>query len=207
MIHRYVEQNVRRSGTYRNCNKVLPEWLHDKPQKFTRHCGERIALGKAIKKRDSEVRSMKCLIFQIHSSANNDIYTITLGDKTTMPQCTCENWGKSSMPCKHMFAVMDHIECVSCVSFLEKYTQSPFLRLDNIVVNGDGIANQPIDDSILKNNIEKSQVKEAKYNELKKGVFMKRSKASTSRELLNHIKTVCLWCTIMTHLTIYMMNY
>ena len=187
MIHRYVEQNVRRSGTYRNCNKVLPEWLHDKPQKFTRHCRERIALGKAIKKRDSEVRSMKCLIFQIHSSANNDIYTITLGDKTTMPQCTCENWGKSSMPCKHMFAVMDHIECVSCVSFLEKYTQSPFLR--------------------LKNNIEKSQVKEAKYNELKKGVFMKRSKASTSRELLNHIKTVCLWCTIMTHLTIYTMNY
>ena len=76
------------------------------------------ALGKAIKKRDIEVRSMKYLIFQIHSSANNGIYTITLGDKMTMPQCTCENWGKSSMPGKHMFAVMDHIECASCVSFL-----------------------------------------------------------------------------------------
>ena len=50
--------------------------------------------------------------------------------------------------------------------------------------------NQPIDDNILKNNIEKNQVKEAKYNELKKGIFMKRSKASTCRELLNQIRNL-----------------
>ena len=64
------------------------------------------------------------------------------------------------------------------------------MRLDNTVVNEDGIANQPIDDNILKNNIEKNQVKEAKYNELKKGIFMKRSKASTCRELLNQIRNL-----------------
>ena len=59
------------------------------------------------------------------------------------------------MSCKHMFAIMDNIECVSWLPFLEKYRQSPFLRLDNTVVNEDGIANQPIDDSIIKNTIEK----------------------------------------------------
>ena len=59
------------------------------------------------------------------------------------------------MSCKHMFAIMGNIECVSWLSFLEKYRQSPFLRLDNTVVNEDGIANQPIDDSIIKNTIEK----------------------------------------------------
>ena len=37
------------------------------------------------------------------------------------------------------------------------------MRLDNTVVNEDGIANLPIDDDILENNIEKSQVKENKY--------------------------------------------
>ena len=82
---------------------------------------------------------------------------------------------------------MDHVECVSWLSFSEKYRQSPFLRLGNTVVNEDGIANQPIDDCILKNNIEKRQVKETKYNELKKRIFMKRSKASTCRERLNKI--------------------
>ena len=51
---------------------------------------------------------------------------------------------------------MDHIKCVSWLSFSEKYRQSPFLRLDNTVVNEDGIANQPTDDSILESNIEKS---------------------------------------------------
>ena len=70
-----------------------------------------------------------------------------------MPQCTCENWRKNLRPSKHMFVIIDHIECVSLLSFSEKYRQSPFLRLDNTVVNEDGIANQPIDDSILKNNI------------------------------------------------------
>ena len=68
------------------------------------------------------------------------------------------------MPGKHMFAIMDHIECVSWLSFSEKYWLSSFLRLDNTVVNEDGIANLPIDDDIFENNIEKSQVKENKYN-------------------------------------------
>ena len=90
---------------YRNYNKVLPEWLHDKPQKFTRHCAKRIASAKAIKKSDIEVRSMENLIFQVHSSSSTDIYTVTLGDKTTMPQRTSEDWSKNVMPCEHMFAV------------------------------------------------------------------------------------------------------
>ena len=63
------------------------------------------------------------------------------------------------MPCKHIFALMDHIEYVSWLSFSEKYRQSPFLRLDNTVINKDGISNQPIHDSILENNIEKVKTK------------------------------------------------
>ena len=61
-----------------------------------------------------------------------------------------------------MFGIMDHIECASWLSFSEKYRQSPFLRLDNTVVNKDGTANQPIDDSILKNDVKK--VKSKKLN-------------------------------------------
>ena len=34
--------------------------------------------------------------------------------------------------------------------FSERYAQSPLLRLDNTVVNEDGIVNQAIGDSILK---------------------------------------------------------
>ena len=66
-----------------------------------------------------------------------------------MPQCTCEDWGKNLMPCKHMFATMDYIERVSWLSFSEKYRQLPFLRLDNTVVNEEEIGNQPIDHTIL----------------------------------------------------------
>ena len=80
---------------------------------------------------------------------------------------------------------MNHFEYVSWLSFTEKYRQSPFLRLDNTVVNKDGIANQPIDNSMLENNIEESQVKKTEYTELRKHIFMKRSKASTCREPMN----------------------
>ena len=84
------------------------------------------------------------------------------------------------MPCKHIFALMDHIEYVSWLSFSEKYRQSPFLRLDNTVINKDGISNQPIHDSILENNIEKSKDKKTKYKEWKKRIFMKRLETSSS---------------------------
>lgn len=49
----------------------------------------------------------------------------------------------------------------SWLSFPEKYRQTLFSRLDKTVVNEDGIENQPINHSILENNIEKkSQIKE-----------------------------------------------
>ena len=71
------------------------------------------------------------------------------------------------MPCKFMFTIMDHTECASWPSFLQKYRQSPFLRLGNTEVNEDGITNQPNDNSTLENNIENNQVKQTKYTELK----------------------------------------
>ena len=98
---------------YRNYNKVLPEWLHDKSQKFTRLCGERLASAKATKKSDIKVRSMENLIFQVHNSSSNDAYTITLRDKMTIPQCPCDDQGRNLILCKHLFAIMDHVECVS----------------------------------------------------------------------------------------------
>ena len=85
---------------------------------------------------------------------------------------------------------MDHFKYVSWLSFSEKYRQSPFLRLDNTVVNEDGIANKPIDNSMLENNIEESQVKKTEYTELRKHIFMKKSKASTCGELLNQIRNL-----------------
>ena len=66
---------------------------------------------------DIKVRSMENLIFQVNSSSSNDVYTITLGDKMTMLQCTCNDWGKNIMSSKHMFAIVDHIESVSWLSF------------------------------------------------------------------------------------------
>ena len=60
------------------------------------------------------------------------------------------------MPCKHMLTIMDNIDCVSLPSFSEKSRLSPFFRLDNAVVNENGIANQPIEDSILKIILKKS---------------------------------------------------
>ena len=55
---------------------------------------------------------MENLIFQVQSSSNNDAYTISMGDKMTMLQCTCGDWSKNLLLYKHMFAIMDHIERV-----------------------------------------------------------------------------------------------
>ena len=192
VIYRYIENNFRRFGMYRNCNKIIPDLLHDKLQNFTKYYAERLASVKAIKKSNIEVKSLENLIFRLHSFSSNHAYTIFLGGKMTMPQFNCNNWGKNVMARKHISAIMDHCECASWLSFSEKYRQSPFLRLDNTVVNEDGIANQLIDNSMLENIIEESHFKETEYTELRKHIFMKRSKASTCRELLNQIRNLFL---------------
>ena len=44
--------------------------------------------------------------FLVKSSNVNDIYIVDLGNENSFPSCTCTEWRKSLLACKHMESVV-----------------------------------------------------------------------------------------------------
>ena len=106
---------------------------------------------------------------------------------------------KTKWLANNVFAIM-----ASWLSFPEKYWKTLFSRLDKTVVNEDGIENQPINHSILENNIEKSQIKETQSWT---NVFLwEDQKQLLVGNYWIKLQTFRLGCTIITHVAIYTTN-
>ena len=84
-----------------------------------------------------------------------------------------------------MLAVIENIEQVCWESFSEKYRNSPFLKLDSNILKEN-------ENEIPAENMHNghSDTTNTQFEELKKKVYMKRSKAFSWRELLNQIKNI-----------------
>ena len=107
-------------------------WLHDKPQKFTKYCIERLTPADKIKvKNINQQKICDKYIFSLKSSTTSDVYLVDLGNGENLPSCTCIDWKKTLLPCKHMLAVITKWDGMSWLSISSKYRQSPFLILDN----------------------------------------------------------------------------
>ena len=69
-------------------------------------------------------------IFQVKSMSSEWYHELYLGDKYAFPTCTCKDWKKFLMPCKHGLAVFEHVPGVSWNSLGEINTKSPFFSID-----------------------------------------------------------------------------
>ena len=77
---------------------------------------------------DSENSNTK--MFQVNSMSSEGYHELYLGDKYAFPTCTCKDWKKFLMPCKHFLAVFEHVPGVPWNSLGEIYTKSPFFSID-----------------------------------------------------------------------------
>ena len=110
IYYSYVEENIRRSSQYRRYNRALPEWLHNKPKSFTKHCVEKIALSQEIEAEHITMVENKdgddCVRFNIQSVRNGDQkYLVSFSGKNAC-KCECFDWKKTLLPCKHIVAVV-----------------------------------------------------------------------------------------------------
>ena len=99
-----------------------------------KHCLERIArvqniTSEQVKEIESDVGFISRK-FQVKSMSKEGYHKVCLGDKHALPPCTCKDWKKFLMPCKHFLAVFEHAQDVSCNSLSEIYTSSPFFTID-----------------------------------------------------------------------------
>ena len=101
-----MEENIRRSSMNGKYNSTLSYSLRDKPQKVAKHYVERLTSAGSIKDEHVTLDESCEKAFLVKSSNVNDICIIYLGNENSFRSCTCADWRKSLLPCKHMLSVV-----------------------------------------------------------------------------------------------------
>ena len=169
----------------------MPPWLHNKPKKYVKHCDEKAKLGQEIPVENVKANGE---IFFVKSMTSKDVtYEVFFGDATLYPSCECFEWKKKLMPCKHMFAVMEHIHETNWEFFCPKYKDSAFFKIDFEVIGLTDVQyldNKDVsdEDSFLSNDNDMVE----KFEDISLPVYKKSTKSSECREILNQIKSLTL---------------
>lgn len=147
---RYVELNTRYSGRYKRYNQSIPKYLQDKPRQFLSHCMNRISAAEDIS--PEEIREGKSKgEFHVASAESKDIwYDLSFGADDKMPKCSCPDFSRTGLLCKHFFAVFQHNADWKWEALPKSFRENPHLCLDDDVVFNtnlslDSIAEDPIE--------------------------------------------------------------
>lgn len=113
-------------------------------------------------------------VYKVKSQTDNDsIYTVNL----TQPSCTCFNWKRERVPCKHMWAIPNMWHRLP-----DFYKKSPFFSLDNTIVSSG-----PINTDMSFENLANSPEHDTTLKELEQRGKNPRAEGKKCRELNKHI--------------------
>lgn len=126
--------NAKSSSGYRSYASWVPKFLTDRPRYFVAHCVEKMRMAsemlpetvKEIGPGQVLVKGKTCV-----PGKNNHLVDFTV------PSCECENWKLTYLPCKHMFAAINHLPHYTWHELPVNYRESSFFTLDDMHVLGD----------------------------------------------------------------------
>ena len=101
MWQKYIFHNYKLSEEYRSYSKDIPEYLKGRPKSVIFHCLERKA--KCHKFTKDDITKVADGVFEVLKSGGGK-HTVTF----STPECTCKDWVRHHIPCKHFFAVFEH---------------------------------------------------------------------------------------------------
>ena len=81
-------------------------------------------------------------LFLVKSPKSGETYSVNFGSNEVLPSCSCYDWKKNLMLCKHMKAVMRYCKDITWESFAPAYKNSNFLKIDADVIKGDSPTQQ-----------------------------------------------------------------
>lgn len=120
--------SFRASSNFKAYDASIPNYLHDRPRKIVEHCMQRFHSSDQFGSGDIKIADdISGQIYQVKSM--DKTYQVTMGSEKEFPNCTCEDFRRNFLPCKHFFAILKYThESWSNLSPL--YTESPFINLD-----------------------------------------------------------------------------
>ena len=133
IFERYVEQNVRYTSGFKKYNVSIPSFLKNKPKVLVIDL-----LGKMDKVTSDMIDSVKSWTdnaFTVKSSdfTSNKSFIVDFGSDETFCSCSCPDYRRNRMLCKHFFAVIKSgMRTYEDITPL--FRNSPFVCLDEDIL-------------------------------------------------------------------------
>jgi len=121
------------SAGWRQGASTVPTELHHRPRWFIQHM-----MSTELKSQDITSDMMIADSqdsFRVQSSKTDKWYNVSIGDDNTFPFCTCRQFMKYFVPCKHFCAVFRHEPNVSFSSLSQRYRDHPLFVVDDECVS------------------------------------------------------------------------
>ena len=128
----YVLANVKITEWYRCYKSYVPEFLRGRPQSVILHCLDQQTKARKYSASDVTTTTREG-VFEV-TKTNGSQHTVDFGC-ATCPSCTCKDWIRWHIPCKHFFAVFNHVPEWKWSSLPPSYLESAYLSMDTDAVH------------------------------------------------------------------------
>ena len=122
----YLFENYRQMDIYRMPADLVPEYLTGRPRTFIRHCLVRKTRSNKFTGDSIQQTDTPGLFYIKKGDAVKHTLKFGSQDDEEMPSCTCKDWVRWQIPCKHFFAIFREVPEWSWKSLPIKYLQNAF---------------------------------------------------------------------------------
>ena len=127
----YLCLNYMQTNQYRKYKSIVPDYLQDRPRTTILHCLERKSKSHKYSIDDVSAVDIELGVFEVKKSENKS-YTVNFGFNANdkMPFCTCPDWIKWHLPCKHFFAAFSLYPSWNWYKLPQAYLESAYMSTD-----------------------------------------------------------------------------
>ena len=129
---KYQRENFAMTEMYRPYNDSIPDYLKGRPKKVVLHCLSRLQKVAKIKK-ESVTMTDNSGKFSIINPSGKKHEVQFVGDNS-LPQCTCKDWIRWHIPCKHFLAIFTHYPTWGWNKLPKSYLDNEYLSTDSSVL-------------------------------------------------------------------------
>ena len=133
----YILKNLKSYRPYNPSLRQYP-WLNNRPKRFMAHCIQKTSLAEDI---SNDKITQEDELDLVKSSTSGETYGVNFGSDEVLPSCSCYDWKKNLMLCKHMMALMRCRKDITWESLAPAYKNSNFFKIDVDVIKGDSSRN------------------------------------------------------------------
>lgn len=123
----YLDTNLKLSSCYRRYSSMVPDYLHNRPAQFVKHCLKSQFDSGSYRENDIKCVNIEKGEFLVRSESQQNRYFKVQFDQ---PSCQCDNWCKTQYPCKHFYAIFHFYDDWTFSKLPVSYRNSVFLNLD-----------------------------------------------------------------------------